>query len=724
MSNRNNKMQAILNSLNANICLLDEKGYIEEVNKSWEQFAKDNGINPEKVGPGVNYIDVCDRVEGDEMDSASQFARGVRAVINGEIDFFELEYSCHSPDTERWFVGRVTPYIGSISSSKRKVVIVHENITGKKVAEQKQHIQKELDIKGQAIESSINAVALVNTEGKITYVNPSFLELLGYEDEDEVLGTILSDYWHEEEKAKNIIENLFREGSWSGDLAIKRKDGQMMEVNLSASLIYTDEKSKEHSLITIVATFIDITERKKTEKSLIRFRNALDSSADNIFIIDYPSFKLLDVNKTACIELGYSKNELLELTPFDIKSKISNEELKEKFYQSMKYSDVTFETYHCRKDGNVFPIEISIRYSDLPYEKWFVVTSRNISERKKVEEKLLYLSYHDDLTGLYNRSFLEEEKKRLDVNRNLPISVIMADVNGLKLVNDTYGHKVGDELLVRAGEILKKTCRKDDIIVRWGGDEFVIFLPQTDKEEAKEILTRIKKESENFQVESLPVRIALGSATKRNTYELLEDAFKRAEDRMYQNKLTESNSARSNIISALLGTLKEKSDETEEHAWRMTELSFKFGEVLDLCAEDLDKLSLLATMHDIGKVVISEEVLKKPGKLTKDEWEKIKEHPETGQRIARTSESLIYISEEILSHHERWDGKGYPYGLKGEEIPYLARIIAIIDAYDVMTNGRSYKKRMSKDEALDEIKACAGTQFDPNLAVAFEKMMR
>ena len=509
MSNRNNKMQAILNSLNANICLLDEKGYIEEVNKSWEQFAKDNGINPEKVGPGVNYIDVCERAEGNEKDSARQFARGIRAVINGETDFFELEYPCHSPETERWFVGRV-----------------------------------------------------------------------------------------------------------------------------------------------------------------------------------------------------------------------SNDELKEKFYQSMKYSDVTFETYHCRKDGTFFPIEVSLRYSDLPYEKWFVVTSRNISERKKAEEKLLYLSYHDNLTGLYNRSFLEEEKKRLDVNRNLPISVIMADVNGLKLVNDTYGHKVGDELLVRAGEILKKTCRKDDIIVRWGGDEFVVFLPWTDKEEAKEILRRIKNESENFQVESLPVKIALGSATKRNIDESLEDAFKRAEDRMYQNKLTESNSARSNIISALLGTLKEKSDETEEHAWRMTELSFKFGEVLDLCAEDLDKLSLLATMHDIGKVVIPEEVLKKPGKLTKDEWEKIKEHPETGQRIARTSESLIYISEEILSHHERWDGKGYPYGLKGEEIPYLARIISIIDAYDVMTNGRSYKKRMSKEEALEEIKACARTQFDPNLAVAFEKMMR
>ena len=262
------------------------------------------------------------------------------------------------------------------------------------------------------------------------------------------------------------------------------------------------------------------------------------------------------------------------------------------------------------------------------------------------------------------------------------------------------------------------------MVVRWGGDEFVIFLVNTNKEEALKVSRRIKEECANFEREPVPVEIAVGTATKEDPDEPLETAFKLAEDRMYQQKLTETNSARSKIIFTLLGTLKEKSEETESHALRMTEMGYEFGNILELSDEDMDKLSLLATMHDIGKVTISEEILKKPGKLTEKEWEKIKEHPETGQRIARTSENLIHISEEILAHHERWDGNGYPEGLKGKDIPYLARVIAIIDTYDVMTHDRSYRKAVSKKEALEEIENCSGTQFDPELARIFVRMFK
>ena len=148
-------------------------------------------------------------------------------------------------------------------------------------------------------------------------------------------------------------------------------------------------------------------------------------------------------------------------------------------------------------------------------------------------------------------------------------------------------------------------------------------------------------------------------------------------------------------------------------------MAFQIGEALNLSTAEMDRLALLVSLHDIGKISISQEILNKPGKLNEEEWEKIKKHPETGYHIALSTGEFAHIAEEILAHHERWDGKGYPNGLKGKEIPLLSRILAIIDAFDVMTNGRPYKSRMSEDEAIDELKRCSGTQFDPELVDIF-----
>jgi len=148
------------------------------------------------------------------------------------------------------------------------------------------------------------------------------------------------------------------------------------------------------------------------------------------------------------------------------------------------------------------------------------------------------------------------------------------------------------------------------------------------------------------------------------------------------------------------------------------------GEKIGLSREELNHLSLLTNLHDIGKVNIAEEILKKPSDLTDLEWETIKKHPEKGFAIAMAIKEFAPVADSILAHHERWDGDGYPQGLKGEETPYLARIISIVDAYDVMTTGRPYQQAVSKEEALAEIIKCAGGQFDPELAEEFVEMMR
>lgn len=216
----------------------------------------------------------------------------------------------------------------------------------------------------------------------------------------------------------------------------------------------------------------------------------------------------------------------------------------------------------------------------------------------------------------------------------------------------------------------------------------------------------------------------MGIATKDNPKIEVSDIIKKAENRMYKNKLAHNESTRNSIIASLENTLLEKSHETNEHAERMNKLAIKFGEILGFSTSTIDELTLLTKLHDIGKVSISEGILKKPGDLTEEEYDIIKGHPESGYRIIKAVPVLAPVAELILAHHERWDGTGYPRGLSKEDIPYTARIISIIDSYDVMTNERSYKKAFSKEKSIDEIKRCSGSQFDPELAKAFIDMIR
>jgi diguanylate cyclase (GGDEF)-like protein len=337
--------------------------------------------------------------------------------------------------------------------------------------------------------------------------------------------------------------------------------------------------------------------------------------------------------------------------------------------------------------------------------------------------KIRELSYYDSLTGLYNRRFFEVELERLDSKRQLPISIIMADLNGLKIINDSYGHKKGDQMLKKSAEILRSSLRKEDILARQGGDEFIILLPQTDQKTASEIVQRITAKTGIVEELDIPLSIAVGQATKLTPKEDIGEIIKQADNQMYENKLSESRSSKSNIVQGLINVLDAKSSETKEHAMRMTKIAFDFGERIGLTESDQNRLSLLATLHDIGKINISEEILNKQDKLTDQEWEIMKKHTEQGYKIASSSEEFAAVAEEIFSHHEKWDGSGYPRQLQGKEIPFLARIISLVDAYDVMTHERPYSKAISKEEALAEIKSCAGSQFDPDLAAEFIRML-
>ncbi len=350
----------------------------------------------------------------------------------------------------------------------------------------------------------------------------------------------------------------------------------------------------------------------------------------------------------------------------------------------------------------------------------------DMTSKKISEAQIKHMSDHDFLTGLYNRKYFEEAKSKAKQS-GIAVSIIMANINGVRLINDAFGHAEGDRVIIDSASIMKRRCREGDILARTGGDEFSMLLHDTDAATTKEILQNINKACEQYNNinpnRRYDISLTLGCGTAVMG-ESVEKAAKEAEESMHNNKLLNRKSSHSTILSSVMATMFERSQETEEHAERLGQLSKSIGEMLGLPQKSLVELELFSMLHDIGKVGIDDRILNKPDKLTDEEWVVMKKHPEIGYRIAMSSPELEPIAEYILTHHERWDGKGYPRGLKGEEIPLLARILAVADAYDAMTEDRIYRKALTKHAALEEIEKNAGTQFDPLIANKFVESMK
>jgi len=465
---------------------------------------------------------------------------------------------------------------------------------------------------------------------------------------------------------------------------------------------------------------------KRLKKSEQKYRRLFEKSPVGIFKTNSKG-KVKLINPHMAEILGFDSISETIRHYNDLKKELYvDSERRDQFIKLMQengeVNNFIYQAYD--KNKNTMWLEMDARVSKKYEDGTFVIDGFcwDITERKKNQEKIKYIGFHDKLTNLYNRAFLEEEIKRIDTKRQLPISIIMGDLNNLKIINDTYGHQKGDKLIKKAARLFEKSCREEDIIARWGGDEFVVLLPQTSLKESEEIIKRIEQEIAKEEGE-LAVSIALGNASKLDIEEDLMMVLSKAEDRMYKNKISSRKSARSSVLSAFLTSLKEKSSETEEHVSRMIQIANEFAEEIGLSNSEKDRLQLLTQMHDIGKIAVPEEILNKGTELSEKEWELMKKHTETGFRITSNIEDFAHISYEILHHHEHWNGCGYPDGLAGDKIPMLSRMLSIIDAYDVMISGRPYQSSMTEKQALEELQKCAGTQFDPKLVDKFIKII-
>ena len=371
------------------------------------------------------------------------------------------------------------------------------------------------------------------------------------------------------------------------------------------------------------------------------------------------------------------------------------------------------------KPGNYKHVKVSsnITYNDstLYIRSAFMDITLQVSQ----EENIRHLSYHDQLTGLYNRHFFEEEFIRLNHPRNYPLGLILADVNGLKVVNDAFGHQDGDELLILFAKCLKSSFRADEVLARWGGDEFIVLLPNQDIQGLKDVKHRLEQSINEIKIHSIGLTAAFGYSVINDEQTDYKTAFSSAETFMYKEKLFHHASRRRETIDTIMGTLHAKSPREEIHSVNVQRYCLEFAQFIKLNQQQSNLLRLSSLFHDIGKIIIDCTILEKPASLTEAEYREIKKHPEAGFRILNTVIDFGEISDIVLHHHEHYDGGGYPGGEKAEAIPYLSKIIALADAYDAMRSDRPYRKGLTKEYALDQIETGAGTQFDPQLSALF-----
>lgn len=546
-------------------------------------------------------------------------------------------------------------------------------------------------------------------------------------------------YYYITNKLMNPINSILRvmERISSGDLtervAIYRNDefGKI-------SIMFNQMADKMNHLVDHLETSVQdrTSELVSANEALSRTKEELylilDSTAEGIFGLDL-SGKCTFCNNR-CIELlgyqhqsdviGKNMHSLIHYSYEDGKSLTMD---FCKIMSTLKTGESVFvdNEVFWRADGTSFDVE----YYSYPQLKdgvlsGAVVTFLDSTERKKSEEQIRYLSYHDALTGLMNRGCFERTVKQYDIKNNLPISILFADVNGLKLVNDVFGHTSGDLLIKTAADILKNTCRNQDVLARVGGDEFIVLLPKTEPKDAQKIIERIQAKLSKKKVNGLACSMALGFDTKTSYYDDIEKIMSSAESEMYRVKLQMRKSFGAETINTIMNSLQLRNSGEKVHSEHIATLCEQMGIEMGLSDPEIKKLRDAGYLHDIGKIVLPDNILKNEKDLTDYERQLKSQHPVMGYRLLNLFDDTLDLADVVFAHHERFDGSGYPKGIKGEEIPLISRIITLAEHYESLVTKELAAGKITKEEIESRIREGAGTSFDPDLVEVFLRMLK
>lgn len=578
----------------------------------------------------------------------------------------------------------------------------------------------------QAMFDQHSAIQLIFNpfSGNVIDANPAACRFCGYSREELLSMRIQDLNMLPADRLQAKLQSELNGTNYFPAVPYRLKSGETRLLDVYSCPVINEESTLLYTII------FDVTDREAYREELFMekelLRTTLESIGDAVVTTDAAG--IITGLNTAAQELTGWNNEEAKGRPFDEVILLRNEKTGEradnpirKVLDTGRIMGLANHTELLSRQGTYIPISDSAAPIKGEDGQIFgvVMVFRDVGGEKEHNKQIEFLSYHDSLTGLYNRNYMEEALTFMNTRENLPISVIMGDVNGLKLVNDVFGHKAGNALLENVAELFRKNCRADALIARWGSDEFVALMPRTSLKTAEKYIQSMRASSVGVNGSGLRLNLSLGCAGKTEAAGDIRAALQEAEESMCHQKLLDGKSYRNAIINTLLVTLYENSNETEEHSKRLEAYCHFIGRKLQLSSKEMDDLSLLALLHDIGKVGIDPHILKKPGPLTPPEWDEMKRHSEVGFRIVQATPELAVVADLILSHHERWDGKGYPRGLKGAEIPLPCRILAVADAYDAMTSDRVYRSAMSGESAIRELEKNAGTQFESGIVSLF-----
>jgi len=597
-----------------------------------------------------------------------------------------------------------------------------------------ENLQNQVEMFHQLTASINDVLWVIDAETMdLYYVSSSVYTMLGYTTE-EVIGKPIAVLFTPEdaELAHKMIQTNKRKFIESKETSShhivnefrhRRKDGSLVWTEIVTSFYQNETRG----IIEIRGVSRDISAWRdnilKLLESEAKYRLLIENVSEGIIVIQ--DGRICYSNPATREMFHYSQEELYS-APFPVFVYRDDREMIINSYNNRMRGETVSDRFQLRvlrKDRAVIWIELSVVKLQWEGRAATLNFVTEITERKKTEDMILHMSYHDALTGLYNRTFFEKIEHVPTLPENLQLTYIMADVNGLKMTNDAFGHNAGDQLLKLVSTIIAKSLRKQDLFFRVGGDEFVLLLPNTDEGMAQQVIKRLQSKIKATKTEHLVLSVSFGAATQRTVDETLSYIGMKADNFMYASKLTESNEMKHQTLSQIISSLNSDIPGEKEHCKRVQQLCFEIGRELNLNTSELKNLSMAAGMHDIGMIGIDKTLSLKPGRLNNVEWAEFKRHPEIGYQILRQMSDLANISEIILSHHERVDGQGFPRGITSSEIPLAAKILSIADYYDAI-RFKETGPQHSKQKAIELIHDSIGKQFDENIASTLIEIIR
>lgn len=639
---------------------------------------------------------------------------------------------------------RVESVETALLNKHKSIVWMHSNIIpkydkkGKLIAylgsdmdiTKQKHTQTSLELFRTITEEAVFGSVITRVDGIIVYSNKAFATMLNTSPE-ALLNTSLKTLHGD--ASSNRIETLLNQLVTKGKFALeeitfKRSDGNTVPTIMSATPIYEVGKPKY-----LTATVVDISSRIDLQQALLESEKRYET--------------VIDVSQTGVWEYNIETQDLwcstMYFTMLGFDSEIFKDDkntLKHRWEDLLHEDDRAkatkrFKDYIASRPNTLYENRFRmktksgtirwiysrgdfIRHADANYET-IVGTHIDITDQVEQEAALHHAMHHDQLTGLFNRQYYYNQTTVYDTQDNYPLAFVFMDINGLKVINDAYGLEAGNEVIKNVSRALVKLKPKRALIARLGGDEFGMLVPKASIEQLESFKTTLKSAIEAMPIHELEYSLAIGYEFKKDAEDDTDEIVMTAENHMYRNKTIEGASIRNRAVMSILKTLTDKYEEEKVHSERVARYCKKIGEALALDDESIRELELAGLLHDIGKISVPDAILNKAGPLNDAEWKIMKDHTVNGYQILHAADEYSDLADYALSHHERIDGSGYPNGLKGDTIPFFARIISVVDAYEAMTSNRPYRKAMKPAAAKEELKKHAETQFDKTIVNLF-----